>query len=231
MPTNILTIRFENELKPYEVSLFRGAVINSLDEKLMLFHDHEGDKLRYSYPLIQYKRIGGRAAIVCLQQGSADIGEFFSSNNFTMHIGERIMDAKISSVIPLRYNVQVWDKSFKYSINRWIPFNSDNFQKYQQIEGIAEKITFLEKILIGNILSFAKGLDIWFEGQVDCTITKLSEPFFVTAKGVKMACFNAEFQTNVSIPNFVGLGKHVSIGFGTVTHNYSTKIKQQEQMA
>lgn len=170
MTTNILTIRFSNEIRPFEVSLFRGAVINSLDQKLLLFHNHEGEKLRYDYPLIQYKRIAGKAAIVCLKQGTEDIGEFFSSNHFTLHLNDRVMEAEITSIMPSRYNVQEWNKEFDYRINRWIPFNDKNYKEFKKIEGIAEQIQFLEKILTGNILSFAKGIGIWFERQVNVTI-------------------------------------------------------------
>lgn len=228
MTTNILTIKFANEIKPYEVSLFRGAIINSLDEKLLLFHDHDGDRLRYGYPLIQYKRIGGRAAIICLNQGTEEIGELFASNNFNLHLGERQLDAQISNIAPSRYNIQIWEKSFKYRINRWIPFNSENYKAYQTLEGISDRVAFLERILTGNILSFAKGLGIWFDGKVECKITALSDPYIVTAKGIKMASFNAEFMTNVSLPSFIGLGKHVSIGYGIVTHYHKDKQNHKE---
>lgn len=220
MTTNILTIRFSNEIRPFEVSLFRGAVINSLDQKLLLFHNHEGEKFRYDYPLIQYKRIAGKAAIVCLKQGTEDIGEFFSSNHFTLHLNDRVMEAEITSVMPSRYNVQEWNKEFDYRINRWIPFNDKNYKEFKKIEGIAEQIQFLEKILTGNILSFAKGIGIWFERQVNCKIIKLSNLYWVSVKGIKVASFNAEFKCNISLPNHIGLGKHVSIGCGTVTHKH-----------
>lgn len=223
MRTNVLTIRFNNEIQPFEVNLFRGAVINSLDNKLLLFHDHDGDKYRYGYPLIQYKRIKGCAAIFSLSEGAEEIGEFFSSGNFTLQLGNRTIEAKIANISPLLFNIQEWDKSFRYRISRWIPFNGDNYAKYQNIEGLADRITFLEKILTGNILSMAKGLNIWLKNQVTCKIMKISEPFLVTVKSVKMVCFNAEFETNVSLPDYIGLGKHVSIGYGIVTHPLSSE--------
>ena len=84
------------------------------------------------------------------------------------------MEAEITSIMPSRYNVQEWNKEFDYRINRWIPFNDKNYKEFKKIEGIAEQIQFLEKILTGNILSFAKGIGIWFERQVNCKIIKLS---------------------------------------------------------
>lgn len=57
-----LTIQFDTKLHPKEVTLFRGAVIASLKEKNILFHNHEeSGSQRYSYPLIQYKQLQGKA--------------------------------------------------------------------------------------------------------------------------------------------------------------------------
>lgn len=105
-----------------------------MDQKLLLFHNHEGEKLRYDYPLIQYKRIAGKAAIVCLKQGTEDIGEFFSSNHFTLHLNDRVMEAEITSIMPSRYNVQEWNKEFDYRINRWIPFNDKNYKEFKKMK-------------------------------------------------------------------------------------------------
>lgn len=50
-----------------EVKLFRAAAIHALQNAEVLFHNHlDGEKLRFGYPLIQYKRIRRKAAIVCV---------------------------------------------------------------------------------------------------------------------------------------------------------------------
>lgn len=46
----------------------------------------------------------------------------------------------------------------------------------------------------------------------------MSAPYQVTNKGVKLMAFDAEFKTNMSLPDYVGIGKNASIGFGVVTH-------------
>ena len=212
-----LVIRFGNELYQDEVECFRGAVLHVTEGADVLFHNHlEGDKLRYDYPLIQYKRIHRKAAIVCVGEGTEAIGEFFASCCFDVRIGERPVTLEVERVQAHQTLVQVWDDMFTYRIRKWLPLNGENYEKYMQTDSLAEKYALLENLLTGNILSMAKGLGIRFEKQVVCRITAIDDPCTVMYKGVKLMSFDAEFKTNVSIPDFVGLGKGVSLGCGTV---------------
>ena len=61
-----LTVTFDTDISYKEIPLFRGAVLKSMGDKAnLLYHNHTGaETFRYSYPLIQYKRLGGKASIV-----------------------------------------------------------------------------------------------------------------------------------------------------------------------
>lgn len=219
-----LVIQFQNELMQDELECFRGAVVHTMDHSNVLFHNHlEDDKLRYSYPLIQYKRIHRKAALVCVGEGTEAIGEFFASCRFDVQIGERPVTLEVESVQARHTLVQVWEDMFAYRIRRWLPLNGENYEKYLQMESLAEKYALLESLLTGNILSMAKGLGIHFEKQVVCKITAIDDPRIVTYKGVKLMSFDAEFKTNVTLPDFVGIGKGVSLGMGTVVRKYEKK--------
>lgn len=218
MKINILKILFHNELRPHQVSHFRGAIINALNQKNILFHNHlDDDHFRYRYPLIQYKIINGRAAIVCMGEGTEAIGEFFASAHFDVNIGNRSETLQLSRVEPRQFNIQVWEQKFHYRLRRWLPLNGENFPKYKQLTSLAEQCLMLEGILRGNILSMGKGLGITFDRQVECRITRLHDPYLVTVKGVKMQAFDIDFCANVSLPPHIGLGKHASINSGIVT--------------
>lgn len=212
----VLKIVFGQEISLREISLFRGAVIDSLENKALLFHNHDGDGLRYSYPLIQYKRIGGKAAIVCVGDGTESIGEFFSSGNFDVSIGERKVNLKVDSIDARKMLVQVWDTLFVYRIRKWLPLNKENYERFVGMDGLAEKYALLEQLMTGNILSFAKGIGIHFDDQVKCKITEVSTSMPIFYKGVRFMGFDAMFKTNVSLPDYVGLGKGVSLGMGMV---------------
>lgn len=216
--TKVLIIRFENEIRREEIVCFRGAVIHAMENANVLFHNHtDEDGLRYAYPLIQYKRINQKAAIVCLGEGTEAIGEFFAGSNFDVVLGDHEVHLAIDHIDASQCLVQCWDEIFSYHLRRWLPFNKQNYENFQQLESIADKCVFLERLLVGNMLSFAKGLGIRLEQEVVCKITQLSEPMTIVHKGVRLMGFDVEFRTNVSLPDYIGLGKGVSVGKGTVS--------------
>lgn len=213
-----LTVITDAEIRQKEVPLFRGAVIHSLGEHPnVYFHNHlDDDRFRYAYPLIQYKRLEGKAAIVCVEDGADIIGQFLTEADGRLTIGERQIICNTGKIQPARILVQTWQEMFNYHVSRWLPLNSQNYQHYKDIEGVVEKVSFLENILKANLLSMLKGLDIHLEKELILKITEISDSYLIYNKGVKMMAFNADFKCNLSIPNNIGIGKNASIGCGIV---------------
>jgi len=214
----VLTIKYDGDIDANEIVCFRGAVIGAMKDKAnTLYHNHLDDNsLRYSYPLIQYKRIGTKAAIVCVGEGTDVIGQFISEDYSGFQIGDRFLNMNIANIQPSKILVQIWNSFFQYSIRNWLPFNSQNYNRYLAIDSAAERIQFLESILKGNMLSFAKGVNIMITETIEVKINSISEPKSLKCKGVKRMGFDVKFKSNLSIPNHIGLGKNASLGFGTV---------------
>lgn len=223
-----LTVTFDTEISYKEIPLFRGAVLNSMGGKAnMLYHNHIGsDTFRYSYPLIQYKRIGGKAAIVCIEEGADVIGQFLSEAANSIKIGEREARCNTERIVPAKILMQTWKSTFSYQIYRWLPLNRTNYLKFKEAEGIIERIAILENILKGNILSMLKGFDIYLEDELIVKITNLSEPYLLHNKGIGLMAFNADFSCNLSIPDNIGLGKNASIGYGVTRRKKEVKQKE-----
>lgn len=220
-----LTIQFNTPLKRRELPLFRGAIIAAISTGNILFHNHnEGSTLRYAYPLIQYKRIGGKAAIVCIEEGVEAIGELLvAESNGKMKIGEKEETFSVSRVNALQTNVQCWESIFEYRIRDWLPLNESNYKIFWEEASLTNRIKKLENILIGNILSFAKGINLHFEKQIEVSIKTIDNIRKVRYKRVSLQCMDISFKTNISLPNFIGLGKHASVGFGIIT-----KVKSKD---
>ena len=175
MKLPILIVQFSNVITPQEIQLFRGAVIASLNEKDILFHNHTENGVSYHYPRIQYKRIHKKAAIVCVKEGIKSIGELFCAGNYHYKVSEREVDMRIESINTYQTDIDFCDEPRRYRLLNWLPLNSENYKEYQTIEGMAQRITFLEEKLIGNLLSFFTEMDFRAEQHISLHITAIKE--------------------------------------------------------
>lgn len=226
--TKLLLIRFVNPISQKEIHYFRGAIIQAMESAKVLFHNHQEEGFRYSYPLIQYKRIGGNAAIVCIGEGTEAIGEFFSNCNFDIVLGNTPLHLEVSQVKAEQVLIQVWDDLFSYTLRKWLPLNQSNYQEYMQLKSLSEQCAFLERILTGNLLSFASGFNIHFDQGVKVHITALEDVRTYSYKGFQMQGFDIQFKSNVSLPDYIGLGKSVSVGFGMVKRVAERTFRKKE---
>ncbi len=214
----VLVICFEQEIPQREISRFRGAIIDMTGRDKILFHNHLGEKgLRYAYPMIQYKVIGKKCSLVCIDEGTEEIHAFLNKRNWDIQLGDSNLSLTIGSLTANNYTLNVWDTSFFYSIKSWMALNEENFLRYNKLGSLVEKIVFLERILVGNILSFAKGVGYTIEKQIALNIRNIERENFVSYKGNRLMTLDLAFKTNFFLPNYIGLGKGVSTGFGTIT--------------
>lgn len=221
----VLTVIFDNEFKSFEIPALRGAIVEKVGKENILFHNHLKNGFLYKYPLIQYKSISGRPAIMCIEYGVDEIHKYFEQKDWSVFIGEKHLTMKIDKLNLNQFTMQVWDKMFQYRIRNWIALNQSNVEKYNNLESLKEKISFLEKTLTANIISFAKGIQWDVDKQIKLNIKGMEEPRPVSLKGKKLLGFNLEFSTNVFLPNYIGLGKSVSKGYGVVRNIYNNEVK------
>lgn len=216
LPT--IVIQFDKEIDSRAIPFFRGAVIASLEKKDILFHNHDEDKLRYSYPLIQYKRIHGRAAVMGIGKGIESVSQLLTVGDYSYQIGKENVDMRIESVNAYDNDIVLTEKiDNRYRLHNWLPLNSENYKQYQETESIVERIQILERVLAGNILSFLKGVGIFLEERLEVSLTDIKGQRAVEYKKVKLIAFDIEFKANITFPQYIGIGKHASVGFGIMT--------------
>lgn len=216
IPTFI--IQFDNEIESKAIPYFRGAVIASLEKKDILFHNHDEDKLRYAYPLVQYKRIHQKAAVMGIGKGIEVISQLLIANDFNYQIGNEKVEMRIEAANAYDNEIVLAENAdFHYRLHNWLPLNSKNYAQYQKTESMVEHIQILERVLVGNILSFLKGIGIHLEEQIDLHITDITGQRAITYKKVKLMAFDIEFKTNIQLPQYIGIGKNASVGRGVLT--------------
>ena len=73
----------------------------------------------------------------------------------------------------------------------------------------------LESVLIGNIISMSKSLGYTVPEPIKANIKNMKE-VQTKLKGTPMLGFLGTFSVNFEIPDYWGIGKSVSRGFGTI---------------
>ena len=213
----VVVATFKNKISQEEIPFFRGSIIR-LSDNASFFHNHQEEGFRYAYPLVQYKRIDGHAAVLGINEGGEAIEELFKDRvRYECQLGNRQVEMELIGIRSEKISIHCMEQDHIYSIKGWLPLNRENYRSYLSADGLAAQIAMLERILIGNILSFAKGLGVFFEIPVRCRIFQLENEKSFNYKNVGLLSFSAKFRTNVSLPAYIGLGKSVSINNGVVT--------------
>lgn len=217
MEIKTMSVVFKNRLSFREVPLLRGALLHLADGDSTLFHDHIGDKLRYRYPLVQYRESGGYASLFCLGDGVVAVESLLcAASSSKVRIGRREEKLLVDSETRRIDELVLSDEVQEYNIHRYLPLNQENYAKYKATDSIVDRYQMIEKCLVGNILSFAKSMGMFFEQQIKVKIQDVANTHEYTYKKVRMLGFDLRFKTNVVLPRYIALGKGVSIGFGEI---------------
>lgn len=213
----VVIATFKNKISEEELPFFRGSIIR-LSGNELYFHNHLEEGYHYAYPLVQYKRIDGRAAILGINEGGEAIKRLFENRlRYECQLGKRSVIMELLDIRSENISVQCTDEEYTYAIKGWLPLNGHNYQQYQSADGLVEQVAMLERILVGNILSFGKGIGIFWDSPVHCRIFQLENEKSYGYKHVELLSFSAKFRTNVSLPSYIGLGKSSSLNNGVIT--------------
>ncbi len=206
----ILTLITERPVVDSPATL-RGFICGKFPNNPFL-HNHSEKGFIYTYPKIQYKIINKIPMIVGIGEVSESIKE--------MSVVEYLyLKGKMYSIVDkklLRRNslIGVTNKMISYKfLTPWLALDEDNYKRYRK-RNPEERQKQLESILVGNIISMSKGLEYVITDKI---VAKVDVHEVQTSlKGTPMLGFLGEFSINFEIPDYWGIGKSVSRGFGTV---------------
>ena len=208
-----------------ELPWFRGAVIAAAGRENGLFHNHDEQAggFRYAYPLIQYKRVQNRAALVCLEEGVHEIHAFFQGRPIELMIGNRRISPEVEHLHLNEVTLQAWDTMFSYRLSNWLALKPEHYREFQSKTDEADRDRFLCSILRGNILSMAKGLGWYVDREIKVNMLHRSPMRLLPFKDTRLSAFDIRFESNVWLPKYVGLGKGGALGFGVceIINNHS----------
>jgi len=197
-------------IKPYQI---RGFVGNKFKEEILLHHHIDKNKFLYRYPLIQYKRVNNDYFIIGLNEGAYVLKKIWDKidilkiYNKEVEIIEKSLEHKEIAIAEDK-------KQHMYSfITPWLALNQKNYKEFKLLL-FEERRRKLERILINNVLSFCKAINYTVKDRLTSSIeVQVSR---AQLKGIEMVAFRGVFKINFLLPDYIGLGKSISRGFGTI---------------
>ncbi len=202
----------------YQAHHLRGAIA-SLYRDWSILHQHTGRQFLYQHPLVQYKVINNIPVVVGLGIGAELLAALEPPRRLVLNRAPvEFEDIRLVS--------EVYEPDFStphrfHFATPWLALNEENYKLYCDFESAEQIIAIgqlLQRILIGNILSFAKGLGISILARLQANIEHWhAEP--VRAKqeesGVMLG-FAASGEITFSAPPLWGFGKQSSRGNGVM---------------
>lgn len=179
-------------------------------------HHHKSDgSLIYRYPCVQYKVINGLCLLIGFHEGLEAVKKTFHDLK-EINLDGRWEEILCKGLESYTDSFTVVSSQISYSFHTpWLALNEKNYEKYQKLGSWPKKKELLEKILIGNIISMSKSLGYTVPEPIKAKIQNLKE-VPTKLKGTPMLGFLGTFSVNFEIPDYWGIGKSVSRGFGTV---------------
>ncbi|MDR2511501.1 MAG: hypothetical protein LBC89_03430 [Bacteroidales bacterium] len=223
----VIVVKFTNEIQQKDISAFRTALLNELILKGCKLNNY-AKKISdspYAYPFIQFKRIKNKAVLFAIAKGTENILNFLTAFDFECFFRENKEKIILESVKEDEYIIRTSEYFYSYSIRRYLPFNIDSKERYDKIISQANQKLYIERQLLTNIKNFAKSIDVELDDKITVAIDSITDTGVKFYKRMPYDSFDISFKANISIPNYTGLGKIISHGFGSVVRIDSKKTE------
>ena len=214
MLLNIITLTLE-PVAPHQFSLaelrshFAGKLSEYMDQ-----HRDEPTVFIHRYPVVQCKLVKNTLMVLGVSQGAALLEQLsygqteISAGKNTCTIRSRDMAIR-QEVFGTSGAIHTYE-----FLTPWLALNQQNAKKFYELKGKIERDTFIKKILDGSLATLAKSLDYKTPVPLTCRAKIKFRIDWIEWESVMV--FLGTFQTNLTIPDYFGIGQSVSQGFGTL---------------
>lgn len=207
-------LKLSTPTKPVNPSFLRGFIGERFKENDLVHNHREDGSNIYRYPLVQYKKIENQYLLAALKkEGVAVLKQFFLELE-EITIKDQRLEILSKEMKVMNHEIRIENTmQFQYEFQTpYIALNQKNTVLYHNQDNKKE---FLDRMISNNILSFLKGMNIFIDERIQCRFIQ-TDRFFQTIKDNDFTAFSGFFSANIDLPDYIGLGKFVSRGFGTI---------------
>jgi len=204
------------------------AVFEAAGVSTDVFHNHkEGDEEeKYRrYPLVQYKVWHKKAEIIGIGRGAKAVQLWLPLAGDQLSIKQKIYPLK-GKLRNATWKPTILKEEKVYRINKWMPLNAENYKYWSSTPKLSERVTLLDKVLWGHIFQLLDDMEININRKkLSLYLSTIDMQTYEESYRIKRLALDVTFRSNLELPEEIGLGQGVSIGFGKVQ---GIKVKEKE---
>ena len=190
----------------------RRAITASFSD-IAVLHNHNGAGFDYRSPRVRYLVIDRVPHLISFDDG-LEIVERIYREQASLRCGQKVYQVTGTELQDIHDEAGICGNLCHYqSHTPWLALNEENYERYMQVIGGAERRAMLERIMAANMLALSKNVELDVQEKIMVKLLRFDD-VWLKAGQTRMLGFHAEFVTNFRIPAFVGIGKMVSKGFG-----------------
>lgn len=226
MSNNLYLVHYKPKKRNSEYKIFSSSVRQYFADtyKHPLFHNHAPDGksiYRSKGAPFQFKVINNEVYILALNEGVDFTDSFQWPNEIKMPLGRAglIVELELFSKNPRQATFQPSEFQCYRNISPYIALNQEKYNTYLTLPE-NDRRTFIENGLANHILTAAKWCGITVDKEKHLIKTKIIQMRERRPLRIKddlyFTPFDVMFECNTEVPDYVGIGKFVSRGYGTV---------------
>lgn len=168
----------------------------------------------HRYPVLPCKQVKGDLIVTGISQGAGCLCQL-TRDQAELGAGESTcrITARDPAIRPEPFGVVDTVTPYEF-LTPWLALNQQNAKKFYDLNGKPPRDAFMQKLLTAQLNTLAKSLDYEITVPITCTAKVRFKRERIDRENVMV--FLGKFRTNLTIPDFLGIGQSVSQGYGTI---------------
>ena len=199
----------------FSITGLRAYLTRGLADYSALHKDSNAEFV-HRYPPLQCKLIKNNLMVIGISQGADFLLEIVE-NQQIISPGENAcsVEERTPGVRLEPFGIGGNTQEYEF-LTPLLALNQQNAKRFYELTGKPKRDAFMQKILLGTLSVLVKSLDYKPPAPITCKQKLRFRKDWIDNKSVMV--FTGRFQTNLSIPDYIGIGQSVSLGFGAIRH-------------
>jgi hypothetical protein len=199
--------------------LLRGAVAARFADN-PLFHQHDGERVIYRSPLVQYRWDREGPMILGLGEAARFLAEVEWAGS-ELRIGERLLTVRDAVCRFRRHDIRPSPGLLRYWFaSPWLPLSQENYQRYCSLHR-TDQVAMRDRLAVAGLLIALRGVGVEFPGRLYAAF-ELGSVRQCRYKDVSLLGFRGKLLTNVDLPDDLAIGRATSHGYGWLRREWTT---------